>query len=59
MRGVFWLMVSEATIYGCLALLPLGLGEAIHHGRSVWQRKAAHFMVRETERVRERESSSR
>jgi hypothetical protein len=49
-KDLFWLLVS---IHDWSDPLFLGLDEAEHHGRRVWQNKVAHSMVSRNQRETE------
>jgi hypothetical protein len=50
-KGLFWLTVLEVPVCDWLALLLCD--EKAHHGRSAWQNKATHLMIRKQKKHEE------
>jgi hypothetical protein len=54
-KYLFWFMISEVLVHGCLVLLPLVCGKADYHAWKHLVEKTAHPMEIRKERERERE----
>lgn len=52
-KDLFELMVSEASVYGHVALLTLGCGKAVPFGTVYTAEEIAHLMVSRTQRKRQ------
>lgn len=52
-KDLFWLTISEVSVYGHLVLLPLICGKADHHEGKHVAEVAAHLMVAGKQRQRE------